>query len=1118
MVRNKASMEKFLSLDSDKQNIFALEVERLGERPVVVTAERARIAVFCGRRDGSWVSFVRAHAPLSRTPRRPDRSHMLGWSRRIGVASQNNVIALVYRRRFPRPEEELSDSGELWIDCIRFNPNKEDLSGAKEPVAVPRRKLDIAAFGLCVWADCVGDRLFIVAQAFPTLDESASDLVLLSAPFPMAEGSELTLASNWSVKKLDSGGWDFDVRREKDRLFVVHRRTAAAYTTDVGVSAFPDLWVPPPIILSDEPGQFEKSLDDMAIGNLVLVEALLPDGAVQSADETLPFGELPRIHRVDPFIVTMERMKSARVEFRLGDRTEINQVTVTHPQWRTFLTMVTPVGWRAASLLDEPRDWPSRLRSMADANPLLSMISLRVGEPFPLRIARLQLAALFPDNPVSLFKQEKPKKDWLLTFAHRDAMYASLRVTTFRVVTRDDGETLVARAEAFSTLDIGHRPIRSRRDAPIEHERFEPFSVEDTKDHEDGYSVTRNEAQTANILAWGLAAADVKPLGFYAYADMGDGGARVVFDYGFDLPPPKGGPPDGKKAFLIETVPEPVQAGTAWVGLKTPSLIDTELTGYLALPWPPPRSLACDLQPALDNLPLAAVSAIEGLAVEESPLRGGGELVFREGEAGNPGSVESVLLTRETANEIEEVVVSTGNFILVESENDQPFPIKFTIGPRTRFASRPVEFRASVPGFAADGFTFAWTFSDGSSNTGRLVDQSFEATLPDMSTADPLAEPGDPIEVTLTVTAPDGQISTASDSFELSASFWATVWEGFAAFRRRPDDEIDPEAENPLETVSPGFFATDVTVDLFRYHLEYTTSSAGEGLTVRITYKDVHAGRFQFVEPEAPGQGDTYYEVPIDVSLSDVHLTGDLGSMLGAIVEIESVEARLLYSRRFQACVQTSERRKKDVTSDTVVERAGEEPVMTASALCCVPVGDTTLALAPGPEGFKVACKVTDAARNLAMLVAALVVAGLAVIVLAILVPILIIVAPAAIVPALISIGLSVIVDALVAAGVALVAVLLLEIFVIRPQVELQIREGLTDSSVRENFDDSGLFDYAGEGLAEALAVHLIRKAKSDGHLVAEPMLSGRDRFRPNFFEVIAVEAGQCKAKIRFQP
>jgi hypothetical protein len=1091
--------DKFLSLRSEKQRVFALEVERfgdkVGERPVVVSAERQRLAVFCGKADGSWATFERRHDELNTTARRPDRSHRCGWSRRIGVASGNDRIVLVYRRRFMRGNPPVATNvRELWIDVVSFDANTEQLSGLPEPIAVPRVALNISEFGVCLWADRLDDVLLIVAQAFFTGHNPGPALVLLTVPFPQDDGSGLATA-DWKVTTLDNGGWDFDVRREGQRLFVVHRRTADTYSTDINLPIDPYFGIPP-LDLSDDPAS-PRPLEQMATGGLILLEASLPDGAVVSMDDTLPFGELPQIHRIDPVVVTMDRLRSARVESRLGVG-RFAEASVLFPRWRTYLIMATARGWRTAPLFGETRDWPCSLTDIADAH-------LRIGLEvvFDARLMmRLQLATMFPNNPVSLFKFEVVDKGTLLTFAHRDAVFASLRATTFRVFPDDSGDTLVAQAEAYSTLDIGHRRIEPPREGatPVEHDRFAPFTLKLSRTHEDDYRFRRRELQTTNTLAWGLAAADRSPQTFYAYTDMGDAGGRVVYDQSLELLPPKGTVDD--KAFAIDTVPEPAQSGSAWVRLDTPSFVDTELGGYLVMPLPPPRSLASEVQHALDALPLGAITTIQAAVADvENQLVGDGQLVFRDGDhIGNPAFVESVLLRRGTADAIEEFAVGVGERDPVESDSDEPFPISFRIFPTILFASQPIVFQARAPGFADDEVTYEWEFSDGTTATGRVVEHTFAATLPDQSTANPAAERADPIEVSLTVTTLDGRTNTATTSFALPASLWATLWEAFAPFRRRPDDEIEP-GEDLFGALAPGFFATGVTIDLLKYRLEYKTSEDGEGVSVGVTYHQEHKGRFKFVDPEVPGQGDTLYEMPIAASLSGVRLTGNTGSALSGIVRIDSVKATMLYRKRFQACVQTSERRTEDPSSDTVVQRTGDDPRMVPSALCCVPVGDTSLLL----DRLEVECAITDEARNLTILVAALLAAGFAAVLATVLVPLLIIIAPAVAVSTIVSGGISAIVSALVAGGIAWLGVLLLDALVVRPFVSSQIRDGLTQPSVRESFDDSGLMTYAGEGLAESLAVHLIADAGNDG----------RQRFRNSLFEIVAVESGRCKAKMK---
>src|SRR5262245_27697000 len=421
--------DKFLSLPSQKQRVFTLEVERfrtkLGERPVTVTAERGRLAVFCGKADGTWSVFERRHDQLNSTPRRPEGAKRCGWSRRVGVASSEDRIVLAYRRQFTSSNPPVTtDVRDLWIDVVAFDPDSERLSGGPAPIAVPRNSLGIDMFGNGVWADRVGDQLVIVAQAFfLTFRPRPPALVLLTVPFPHDDGSTLATAQ-WESTTLDEGGWDFDVRREGDRLFAVHRRTAATYATDIDLPIDPFFGVPP-VILTDDP-ESPRPLGQMATSGLVLLEASLPDGTVVSVDDTLPFGELPQIHRIDPVVITIERLRSMILESRLGIR-EFTQATIVMPRWRTLLVMATERGWRAAPLLGEARKWPCCHVDMAEAQLLIALEPAFEGRP----VMRLRLASLFPDNPVALFGFEVVDKGTLVTFAHRDPFFASLRATTF---------------------------------------------------------------------------------------------------------------------------------------------------------------------------------------------------------------------------------------------------------------------------------------------------------------------------------------------------------------------------------------------------------------------------------------------------------------------------------------------------------------------------------------------------------------------------------------------------------------------------------------------------------------------------------------------------------------
>jgi hypothetical protein len=84
-------------------------------------------------------------------------------------------------------------------------------------------------------------------------------------------------------------------------------------------------------------------------------------------------------------------------------------------------------------------------------------------------------------------------------------------------------------------------------------------------------------------------------------------------------------------------------------------------------------------------------------------------------------------------------------------------------------------------------------------------------------------------------------------------------------------------------------------------------------------------------------------------------------------------------------------------------------------------------------------------------------------------------------------------------------------------------------ATIADGLDEAGVANYAGEGLAEALAIKAIEQAVEEGHGVAlathaqpDPdnpgrtlPPSGRERFRPQFFETVVVGQGTCRILLR---
>jgi hypothetical protein len=741
-----------------------------------------------------------------------------------------------------------------------------------------------------------------------------------------------------------------------------------------------------------------------------------------------------------------------------------------------------------------------------------------------------------------LFRRQETDKGTLLTSGHQDPDLGALRATTFRVFEDDGGEALMAVAEEFAILDIGHRHVRGPRDderEPVEHHQLRPHRIAVSAFHGDvpneGLRVRRSE-DGGNTLAGVLTAVTARPDSGYAYTEMGDGGVRVVFESGLELPPPTATVEE--KTFRPQWVAEPTLPGRTWVRIAAGQFVNTNIPGLGTVPvgfvdtnlpgvFAPPTllnavSLACLLQQALDGLSFLAdvikrpppVSSDEPLTFAVPPNGDGRVRYSSAPNVLSGGLVTFVSVTPDAAAalqaHISEASVDAQLPPPAVSDPDQPFVVEIH-RPRSQvFAGDAVDFEAVVPSDpAADGYVFAWSFSDGGTATGQHVTHVFTATRPDFSRPSPGALDEDHV-ITVTATAPDDRMSTVTVSLALERSVWATLWTAYSAFRRAPDNVLDDGGDWAISGgewqryLTPGMFVRDVTVSFYRYSLRYVVDANGRGTRVEVAIRGTHDGRFRFLGNPS-GQGDVEYEVPVSAALTGVVLTGAFGGGLGSLVRINRVDVTLRCRQRFTLGVQTSERREG---SDEILERNAflAPSTMIPSGLAALPVDATTHTV----DDLVVDGGLTAAGWTLGVLVPALIAVVGAAAVLAILVPLLpatvVIVGP---------LTVSVVLLALVGAGLGAAATLALDQFVVRPLLRSAIREALRAPEVAADLRAAGLLTYAGEGLSEAIAIALIRQARADGHDIDAPTNAGRDRLRSPFVETIVVSEGACKAQIR---
>lgn len=1067
---------KHLSLERSKQQVLGVELARLstpgGEVPLVATAEAERLTLWWwSRGEAAWQSWTWSHRPLAAHATSAERAGAWSWSRRVGLAAGDGVAALVFKRAAGDDGER----GALYVAL--FRAGADSLAPAGPPRRVPLAALGIGGTGLDLHAEWVGGELVVLAQ---TLEDPATGagarLSLLSTA-----ARDLEDPAAWRVAHLGEGGHDFDALRDGAELHVVHRARAAAlripFRTPSRGTGFPSSSSSPPA-LAPEP----------VVVGLGGAEA----GAVLG-------GEHPQIQALSPRALAFDRVRGGHFVVRGGPLPELVPVLGDAAK---VLAVRGPEGWKTGMLESfDPGALPRTLAPLAHAHHLAALSLHDAG-------GAVELSTLFGVMPLHPARVEERPMDKTLevAFLHHSQRLGALLLSHHRVAA--GGEGLAVEAVGTLVADLNHEPIRASQAGPryeAENQPFAPFRLSGSTLHEDGFLVAlpRRVDNTIGVLLRGDRGAG--GTAFHAYADGGDGGARVVHAPGLEVPPPAA-PPRPK---LLDPGMVPGLAGpdAAWVRIpQGPLPLPAGLPGYPAVhdlveglaglvaglageEPPPPRSLASRLHVVLETLGSAA--RLVGVSPPDDP---------------------AVRLTDADFVAIEDYLVAlAAQAEAVASGGDQPFPVRFTRGSALVFAGSVVTLRAGAAPVPDAAFT--WSFDravsllGGPSEVTEAAGAAVDAVLP-----------AGPVRITLKVRLPDGTTSEAGATVEVQAPLAATVW--------GVHDAIN---------ASPGVRVGDLSVSLLRYRLDFRTATPARPRDVALVTLPAFDAEMSF--HGATGQGRVRYALGIGASTADVRLGGGL-AWLNAVVEVRSVAVRLLYGRDFTPCVLTSDRRHHDPLLGRPYAAAAEQGVGTGEDFETVRRGERMLpaALAAKPAGgstLRVASvaarvRITPGARNAATLVAALGALGLAGTTVALLLGMVWLVAsPLGVPPGALSVmaaavplGLAAVVAVLLAAGLAWLFIEVVAPLLLSEAVAAGIRAALRDSeAMRQTLDAQGLLTYAGEGLAESLARMAASAAAAAGLPVDPPgPEAGGDRHRENLWEMVVAGDGECRVLVRTRP
>lgn len=1095
-------MHKYLALEDRKQDVLDMTLaglpSREGDIPLVATVETSALTLWWWNKD-RWESFTRDHAPILATVGPPNESGNWNWSRHVGLACSEDTAFLVYKRQFDK-----DSTATLYIDVLKRDPPSGTLISTGDPVAVPLFPtpssitpsqppshqipfvLDPPFAGFELWAGYLPNTksLLILSQIFRT-DGHIHDayhpyLTFLSA----SVDSDLSDFGSWKFLEVDAGGFDLDVRLVDTTLSAVYRRTAASLVLDVShvnrLGPFVGVVIPPG---ADPANPSRGAGDDSLYSPLCFATVEASQFQVLTIEESLPGGEHPQIQSLDPLFITCDRTQDGSVLFNLAATGGLEGAVVaisSPPFFKVLLRKNANGQWVRGRLLTSPSGLlPRGLESLADAQQQFELV-----EP------QLSYSTLWNLLPLRLLRHRevREKKGESLDILLHSSALGALIVERF-TVSQDQGE-LLCNSEGLTVWDINHTQVGDPTvpvpPAQAENTQFLPVQKQSLVTHTQGFAL-RQRWTFDNTIGGGLSADASDPAHFFSYTDPGDGGGRVIFDSTISVPEPHA-PPDVKQ-LQPEMVPGPGGDSTLWVELPAPEWRASNLEQYpakyndflrqvtgaaadfLALLFgyfTEQVSLGFRLQALLDYIPLGAASI--GL----QPTNG------------------TLDLGQDQVNEIQsDISASMPRSQSVKSGSDQLFQIGFSFLPGMLMASAGdlAQFTATAQNPPGGSATFHWEFSDdGSTADGAQVTHVF--------TTDGV------FDVSLIATAADGSVSQMTQHLTVSPSLWTGIWK---AHQNLGDGE--------------NYAVRTATISFAQYSFTFKVDGAGRPDRVSLTLLPKLDTQYRF-RGSAPGQGLIDYKFRFRFDTSDVKMLG----ILANIVKVNSLHITFSYCRGFNPAILSSDRRSVDpVLMEGYDDRAHElglnlppggfdvETVqnrdrMTAAALAAKPLGKTNITV----EAITPDLGVADGVK-IWILVSALVALGLT----PVLVPLLTLLLIPIIGSAVVGLTLGALIAILVAAGLALIFVQIIAPWLLRNFVADQVRATLTGPDFIGRLDDQFFMMYAGEGLAEALAIKALDQARSQGVDLPDTDAIGRRRFRAQFWQTVFVSDGRMRILVK---
>ena len=475
---------KYPSRPDRKQVVFNTSLDLLathsGIMPVVATAEASEITLFWFAKDG-WKSWIRKHCALDTPTIAPASITQLNWSQQVAVAAGDGFVALVYKRLLSK-----DDSPKIFVEILQWHEAEQTLVPVREePFAIPFDGLNLTAPGFDLWAEWRKGDLSIVLQASPVKKVHRPfgevDLTIVEPPklifltVPIADVGNLSLedAHSWTSIELDDGGYDFDVFREGEQLYCVHRRKAETISVDLSQASGQGF-----LIINPAEPDVGNATPEQVYTPISLVQLDLTSGHPIVVADNIGIGEHPQIHRVNPFVITAD----LTYWFITGNWVH-SPALIQQDSFITTKKLIMQAGtkWVQSDLYDlDLRFFPFHLFSLSSSQYLVSLDELKFG-----------LATLLRTDQVLLvhFEERLRKKDKSVVFLKAGVVAEYFSVSIF-----SNPPALTAHPEGLSIWDINHQSIPFPDDTPIfddgENAQFRPDKNINTRyQHHDGFLV-----------------------------------------------------------------------------------------------------------------------------------------------------------------------------------------------------------------------------------------------------------------------------------------------------------------------------------------------------------------------------------------------------------------------------------------------------------------------------------------------------------------------------------------------------------------------------------------------------------------------------------------------------